>query len=422
MRSAPQKRREAQETVPTMRRAVHRWEFKARFRRHAFGWKSQPAIARIKQAVAEIRKVAKVDVVQAADGAVAFLERLSPALENIDSSSGAIGTAVNNAITDLVPIIATAPADAETRATWLERLWEAYQNDEIPYVERLGDHWGELCASEEVASEWADRLQGIVRQAWNPDPSLRGVFKGTTNCLSALVAAKRYDDVLALLEIAPYKMWHYRQYGVMALAALGRKADAIRYAEEDRGMNDSPVSIARACEEVLLSSGLAVEAYHRYGLAANQAGTYLATFRAVAAKYPHKSAIDILSDLVKKTPGEEGKWFAAAKEAGLYEEALALASRTPCDPRTLARAARDYSITQPDFAVGAGLLALHWLVQGYGYEITGADVLAAYASTMKAAERHGSVSLVKERIRTLMGSEGQGRGFVTGILARELET
>jgi hypothetical protein len=23
----------------------HKWEFKARFRRHAFGWKSQPAIA-----------------------------------------------------------------------------------------------------------------------------------------------------------------------------------------------------------------------------------------------------------------------------------------------------------------------------------------------------------------------------------------
>ena len=32
----------------------HKWEFKARFRRHAFGWKSQPAIRRVKEAVAEI--------------------------------------------------------------------------------------------------------------------------------------------------------------------------------------------------------------------------------------------------------------------------------------------------------------------------------------------------------------------------------
>jgi tetratricopeptide (TPR) repeat protein len=403
-----------------MKQAAYEWEFKARFRRHAFGWRSQPAITRIKQAVAEIRKVAKEDLLQAADGAVAFLERLSPALANIDSSSGAIGTAVNNAIADLVPIIATAPADSETREVWLERLWEAYQNDEIPYIERLGDHWGELCASEETASVWADRLIGIVRQAWNPDPGLRGFFKGTTNCLSALVAARRYDEVLALLEIAPYKMWHYRLYGVKALAALGRKADAIRYAEEGRGLNDNPVPIARACEEVLLSSGLAEEAYRRYGLAANQAGTYLATFRTVAAKYPHKTAIDILSDLVKTTPGEEGKWFAAAKEAGLYEEALALAARSPCDPRTLARAARDYAETRPGFAVGAGLLALHWIVQGFGYEITAIDVRAAYASTMNAARRHGSVTAVKERIRTLMTGEGRGRSFVKEILAGEL--
>jgi hypothetical protein len=35
---------------------VHKWEFKARFRRHAFGWKSQPAITRVKPAVAEIKK------------------------------------------------------------------------------------------------------------------------------------------------------------------------------------------------------------------------------------------------------------------------------------------------------------------------------------------------------------------------------
>ena len=43
----------------TAERGARKWEFKARFRRHAFGWKSQPAITCIKQAVAEIKKVAK---------------------------------------------------------------------------------------------------------------------------------------------------------------------------------------------------------------------------------------------------------------------------------------------------------------------------------------------------------------------------
>ena len=49
-------------------------------------------------------------------------------------------------------IIASAPADAKTRATWLERLFEAHQADDIPYIESLADHWGELCASKEIAS------------------------------------------------------------------------------------------------------------------------------------------------------------------------------------------------------------------------------------------------------------------------------
>ena len=308
----------------------HKWVFRARFLRNAFGWKSQPAIKRIKEAVAEIKKVARKDEVLAADGAVIFLEKLSPALERIDSSSGAIGTAVNNAIAALVPIIAVAPADDKTRDAWHQRLWEAYQEDAIPYIELLGDYWGELCASKEVASRWADQLIGTCQMAWSPDPELRGFFKGTTNCLSALLAAERYEELLALIEMAPYKMWHYREYGVKALAAMGKKAEAIRYAEAERGINDSPIAIARTCEEVLLSSGLADEAYRRYGIEANRAGTYLAWFRAVAKKYPHKKPAEILDDLVASTPGEEGKWFAAAKSAKLYDEAIVLARRTPC--------------------------------------------------------------------------------------------
>jgi len=40
---------------------AHRWTFRRRFRRHAFGWKSQPAIKRIKEAVSEIKKEARED-------------------------------------------------------------------------------------------------------------------------------------------------------------------------------------------------------------------------------------------------------------------------------------------------------------------------------------------------------------------------
>jgi hypothetical protein len=77
-------------------------------------------------------------------------------------------------------------------------------------------------------------------------------------------------------------------------------------------------------------------------------------------KYPFKQAAEVLADLAADTPGEEGKWFAAAKDARLYDLALDLARRSPCDHRTLARAARDFAERRPAFAVEAGLLALHW--------------------------------------------------------------
>ena len=402
------------------RGADHKWQFKARFRRNAFGWRSQPAIQRIKEAVSEIKKVARKDALLAAEGAVVFLEKLSPALERVDSSSGAIGAAVNRAIANLVPVISGAPADEETRELWLERLYDAYDADDMPYIEALGDSWGELCASKDIASRWADRLIETARMAWSSDPQLRGFFKGTTNCLSALLRAERFQDLLDLLEFEWLGLWHYRQYGVKALAAIGKQAEAIRFAEGGRGLSDNPIGVARACEEVLLSSGFVDEAYRRYGLQANRASTYLAWFRAVAKKYPHKKPEEILDDLVNETPGKEGKWFAAAKHAKLFDEAIALANRSPCSPETLTRAARDFAEKNPAFAVEAGVAALRWIAGGYGFEITGGDTLDAYTQTMKAAHNDGREDEVEQRIRHLVSKETGAGDFVMQALRRQL--
>jgi hypothetical protein len=116
---------------------------------------------------------------------------------------------------------------------------------------------------------------------------------------------------------------------VKALVAQGKIVEAVRFAEEGSGQNYGSNVVAHVCEDLLLSAGMVDEAYQRYGVSANQAGTYLATFRSVAKKYPHKAMAEILSDLVKSTPGHEGKWFAAAKEAGLFDEALTLAPVRP---------------------------------------------------------------------------------------------
>jgi hypothetical protein len=71
------------------------------------------------------------------------------------------------------------------------------------------------------------------------------------------------------------------------------------------------------------------------------------------------------------------------------------------------------------FALEVRLLALHWLAKGYGYEITGADVWAAYSTSMAAAERIGDVNQARGRIRQLVASDAPA-GFVAASLAGRL--
>lgn len=407
-------------TRTTKKPGSHAWAFRARFRRGAYGWKSSKlAVGRVREAVKEIRGVARRDPVLGAEGAVLFLERVSAALEHVDSSSGALGTAVNRAVDELVSIIAGAPADAATREAWLERLFEAHREDVMPYIESLADRWGELCVSPELASEWADRLLDITRMVLGPDRRPGEFFHGTSACLSALYHAERYEELLDLF--GRDAIWHYELWAVKAQAAMGRTDEAIHYAEACRSPWTPDGGVDALCEEILLGAGRVEEAYARYGLWANRRNTYLATFRAVAKKYSHKEPAELLADLVETTPGEEGKWFATAKEAGLYDEALALARRSPCDPRTLSRAARDLADERPSFAVEAGLLALRWLAAGHGYEITSIDVREAYRHTMEAAKRAGSLEATRRRIHELLDDERTDE-FVVRVLRASTET
>ena len=401
--------------------STYKWQFSARFRRNAFGWRSDTPIQRIKEALAEIKLVARKEPILAAEGAVILLEKLSPALEQVDSSSGALGSAVNRAIDTLVPIIAKADVEPRVRQRWLERLWQALQDDEMPYIESLGEHWGELCGTPDLAVKWVDEFLPLVEHIWSPQSSGHGYFKGTSACLASLYAVGRNEQLLALLERAPFKWWHDRQWGVKALVAMGKKAEAVRYAEQSRGLNDPGWQIAESCEAVLLSSGMADEAYRRYAIEANQGTTNLATFRAIAKKYPHILPEQILRDLVVSTPGAEGKWFAAAKDAGLFNVAIELIRNSPTDPRTLARAARDFAGDQPDFAFAAGLASLRWISLGHGYDITGLDVLDAYSAVMLASTKAGlDAQKVKAQIIEILSSAPTGQQFLKTVLAHHL--
>ena len=179
-------------------------------------------------------------------------------------------------------------------------------------------------------------------------------------------------------------------------------------------------------KEILISSGLHDEAYRRFGLSAAQGNSYLARYRAVAKRYPMMAPAEILADLIKTTQGEEGKWFATAKELKLYDLALELANQSPCDPKTLTRAARDYLDSEPVFALGSAMAALRWLSEGWGYEVTSVDVMEAHDRAMDAATRLNKADSVSEQIRLLVevndnaGRHNAARQFVLQALQGRL--
>lgn len=63
----------------------HKWTFKSYFRREAYGWNgTAKATKRMKEALSEIKKVAKTDSALAGEGEIELFIRLYPSLMNID--------------------------------------------------------------------------------------------------------------------------------------------------------------------------------------------------------------------------------------------------------------------------------------------------------------------------------------------------
>ena len=390
-----------------------KWMFTSRFRSGAYSWKaSRLAVQRIKEAVSEIKRINRKDCILSSAGAVLFIEKLVSAIGEVDSSSGALGRAVYHALEQLTDIIIKAEVDRETKQAWLERIWDAVQDDGYGYLDNLPGLWGELCGDAEIASEWADFFMDITKLSWTRG----GYFAGSTACLSCLLAAGRYEELLSLLELAPYVAWHYRSFGVQALVKLGRKAEAIRYAQNSCGLNDSKWRMEEMCEEILLSSNLREEAYRRYALPRLALRPGLPAFRIVVKKYPEKDPKDILKEALDEVADQPGKWFATAKQLGMLDLASEIAQRSPVEPKTLNRAAADFLNNNLEFSLIVALASLHWLSQGWGYEVTAMDVLDAHRLSIEAGRRLGKTEEVEREIIRIIGENSLSLNYSsTGI-------
>lgn len=387
-------------------RAKHKWAFKPSMRAGAYSWKSSAkAIARLKSARSEIRTVARTDPTTAAEGVIDLAQRIWPAFEHIDTSSGALGNAVRRTLEDLLPVLIEAPADEKTRAKWLERLREAIMDDGVDYLAPIADCFGKIATYPALMNLHADRDLDMIEAAWSDHARYIHVATGTLT-LSCLLEAGRYDELLELLDRKKTRLWFDEKFGAEALLRQGREADALARAQAlllDERRQWGHVEIAQFCERILVSQGREEEAYRRFGLPSASGNTYLAMWRDLVKRYPDLDARRILEDLID-IHGSKGKWFAAAKTARFLDIAVECAAHYGAAPATLIRAARDLKRREPSFAMQVALQAIRHLVQGRGYEPSPLDIDEAVEHLMVAAEQLGEAQWALCQLHRLAGS------------------
>ena len=64
------------------------------------------------------------------------------------------------------------------------------------------------------------------------------------------------------------------------------------------------------------------------------------------------------------------------------------------------------------------MAALFWQLKGYGYEITSADVIAAYEATMEAACAAGQQEVARDKIGKAVNFGLSEKNNIAKILAR----
>lgn len=356
--------------------------------------------------------------------------RFWPAFQDIDSSSGALGKAVNDTIDKLLPLLIDAPADEALHKKWTVRLYEAICDDGVEYLGRLTEQWGRICVTDSLRDHWIKEFLLPTETALKSRRDDYYYFVGTSACLSCLLESGRYDELRRLLDLDDPPFWHYESYWAEARLRQGQIDDAIQHARsllpgDDDDLDGfhaySPNSLAinRFCEQTLYDGGRRREAYEQYSLAAQPDTTYLNHFRSLLRRYPEFEPGDILMDLIEKSGRPKQAWFSSARKCELYDIALQCAESGPVNPSTLATAARDTLGSHPDFAWRVSLLAVKYLLVDYA-DVSEHDVTTAVRPLVEGARNAGELEDAMVALRSVLDLRKQAQK-IPRIVREELK-
>jgi hypothetical protein len=325
-----------------------------------------------------LRRRYREDAEGACARTVEFFAKLWPATMQVNRSGGDLEAAVERAVEQLIaPLARQLEAAGETaRDAALERILAAIEADQGGILAPLGAAIGHLCATPGRARRLADQLLPKVRRALATQPGRP--YALLLPCATAMASAGRHAELLAMLTVGAPADFPLRR---LVLDHLERERDmdqALQFLDAATCRTDQEArERAQEGERRLRLAGRHDEAFARYALAAHRAHTIRQWHEALCAAWPDRKPTDLFDALLAAHPGEEGKFFAAARAIGRPDLALALAERSPTDPKQLLHAAAEAAPGAE--ALQLNLIALRWLTSGRLYKATRPQVNQACA-------------------------------------------
>ncbi|MHB0981091.1 MAG: hypothetical protein ACYC5Q_13670 [Thermoleophilia bacterium] len=339
----------------------HSWTFTRHFRAHAYGWKaSRLAAKRLREAVTEIRAVARKDPGLGMEGAVVLLERFVGAVCGVDDSWGILGTGFSRELGRLEPVLSALGVDADTRLSLLRRVLAAWHADEYGYLAVLPDVFPRFVAGADEARilvvEFERRAEAHDRRSEEIQAQEAGWSYAATVERVARDAYRRMATELELGFLEPDRalelaLVHDFHDGGVTLArtllSRGRVDDARAVLEAGAASPHSAPDPRQMWFELLAEAGEDEAAYiaGAHWLAANVS---LERFRKVCKGLPGVERPRLARDAMALTPeSEKGRWFATLNTLALHEMAGEVARDHAVNPETALRAAVRYGATQP---------------------------------------------------------------------------
>lgn len=342
----------------------HAWTFARHFRAHAYGWKgSRLAAKRLREAVTEIRAVARKDAALGMEGAVLLVERFVAAVCNVDDSWGVLGTALNREFERLQPVLSAPSVEARWRRALLRRLLDAWHADEYGYLAILPEVFPRFVSTPEEARDLiadferraeehdrrAEQIQA-VEFGWSYPATVERVARDAYRQMAAELELRFLNPQRALELALAHDFYDGGVTLARALLTQGRRDDA--WAVLQAGLSD-PRGLSRlqATWFTLLVEAGELEAAYETGVRRLADRVTLEQFRRICKGLPDVDRARLAHDALALTPEhEKGRWFATLNSLALFDVAAELARDHEVAPETALRAATRFRGTQPVLA------------------------------------------------------------------------